>query len=388
MASLRACNITDTPRIHKQHIGMNILSLVSIAWLTFVCLYVTPTAAQAQRRAPNVSFGRALSSSRGRSFKNAAPVSLVLLHTQGEGSHAIAHNLRSFECVNFNTGEPFEPRNFKQVKKLRPKFVRTFYSTPVTNLSKALTKLWPFDKDEARPTNFNDMPQGLKQIVGSSAAWKPCQCEVRAAHLWATSGAIGMMHAMHLDVVVAIRTDLMRWSLSAYGDIFKEAGKSHPQFDKNYKVPKVEYNITKLQKISYMLIRRWRENLRIIEGLVRLKAPLPQVVIYERLLDNVTTIKSELHDFIQRRAKANGATCEFPPRKIELETHVHKAHSNNIEEFVINADEVKTFFKSVKFPTFSQLVKTQTQLCKPGLPPKIQALCGQLTWMKEGNDTL
>jgi len=78
----------------------------------------------------------------------------------------------------------------------------------------------------------------------------------------------------------------------------------------------------------------------------------PLILFYEEFADQPESVRAQIRVFLQRRSKNAG--CEFAPEKT-FSTHVRKAHSNRIADFVENAAEVIHHFEVTAYPTFPQI---------------------------------
>ena len=182
------------------------------------------------------------------------------MHTAGEGSHGIADLAGSFANANVHKGEPFEMRNYNQIAKAKRPLMRAFYRTKLP----AGTAVGARPIKDAIKLVFpaGGGKRGLDHIMYGFGSFGAPQdgCEARGTLLYSAVGHAGQVCGEQLEPIIAVRGDLMRWSISNYADIVKSFGPAHPQFAPDAVKDGVlgRIDITKLASIARKMVGRWR----------------------------------------------------------------------------------------------------------------------------------
>jgi len=163
-----------------------------------------------------------------------------------------------------------------------------------------------------------------------------------------------------------VRTDLMRWAISEYckKQTIANRGGVPVATKECFEVPDPQfrggaegvhtYNVTTLAKIAKVLVQEWKADSDVIH--LGFPKGLTQFVFYEDLLQ----AQEGAADQVERQLEAYGRwileklNLKFPKgchrnvtrSKIAVKEAVEKVHSNDIEEFVKNADAVRELFKN------------------------------------------
>ena len=188
---------------------------------------------------------------------------------------------------------------------------------------------------------------------------------MKRAHRRGGSGPLDDLKAQKLvRFMPQVRVDLMRWAISEYCKKQTEQGHrgvpaaakecfevSDPQFRANSDSGVNTYNVTTLAKIAKVLMQEWRTD----SDITHLGFPkeLTQFVFYEDLLQ---AQDGDAHQ-VERQLEAYGRwileklNVKFPKgchrnftRLQNDKDVVEKVHSNDIEDFVANADAVRELF--------------------------------------------
>jgi hypothetical protein len=265
---------------------------------------------------------------------------LVILHHAGHtGSHALCQLLGTLDCVQADCDEPV------------------------------------FDAEEVK---------GFRLASNKTIALRMYRMK--------GSGQLNDLKAQELvRFMPQVRRDLMRWSLSEYckrqgnRGVPKAKGRcfeaDDPQFcgakkDPRFCGPQMQkhtYEIPILQAVANVLMEHWRHDADIAN--LGFPKELTHFVFYEDLLraedgKEDAQVEGQLQDYalwILKRlglAVPEGCHRNDAPRysKLKLapgavDVGVEKVHSNDIEDFVSNADEVRKLFASGRFPTWDDVAQ-------------------------------
>jgi hypothetical protein len=140
------------------------------------------------------------------------------------------------------------------------------------------------------------------------------------------------------EVLILLRTDLMRWSLSEYDAVHLRGKEVHLQFanvnSKDRRVEMHHVDIKALTTIAHKRARVYGKKARYAKELNKCGKKVT-FVQYEYFLDSSPTCP-------QLEAPTAGS-------------RVHRVHSSRLADFVENSDEVFALFAGERFPSFSQL---------------------------------
>lgn len=157
-------------------------------------------------------------------------------------------------------------------------------------------------------------------------------------------------------VFIAIRQDMLKWALSKYhGDGTEKNG--HLQFKlmtkkiEKDKLKKIFVDRSKLNDLLNNCKKSNYNNLKIYKKLKK-KGIKVYPLFYEHFLHNKFDFFSELFDKIDYKIK-------LPTIKsiLNQDIKLKKVHSNNIEDFVINHQEIINNFKDEYFDFYKELEK-------------------------------
>ena len=156
------------------------------------------------------------------------------------------------------------------------------------------------------------------------------------------------------------RTDLMRKALSISKDELRATGESHPQFHPKVNVSRHHVKISNLKIAAQKTIREWSVNLNNIKVLIKkgiFSCDTARILFYEDiLLDPVSFGKRLYHAItagVNDAAIADNRTAALQLHSVLTEAGVRKVHSDDIDLFVENSNEVLQHFLTTNYPTFA-----------------------------------
>jgi hypothetical protein len=135
------------------------------------------------------------------------------------------------------------------------------------------------------------------------------------------------------EVLILLRTDLMRWSLSMYDTLHLRGKEVHLQFSKNPRVEMHNVDIKVLATIARARAGAYGKKARYARELSKCGKTVT-FVQYEHFLDSSPTCP---------QLEASSAT-----------SRVHRVHSSRVADFVENSGEVFALFAEERFPSFSR----------------------------------
>lgn len=322
------------------------------------------------------------SSAQGTPKENAVPQHLLVLHTLGEGAHAHGDILTSLPCTVYLRAEYLvgDTTSFAWLK--------TFFQGSLQSLGSRMASLLHKSREDwlasghtaaishKSPLN-NHLVKLHAEINGSkrrniNASCGSCvsrgmifRAEPETVQDWCAKGLFDSAERK-IQPVVLVRTDLLRWSLSAYNRRDAVYGEDNPQFCgvsslKNGVVKPcaterkmVTINLTILAKVASHNVNRWR-NVAQTLSILQQCGVQPMVSIYESFQD-AGLAQDQLSDYLVPCAPRRHQMKNIPG--FETGVTVHKAHSNQISDFVSNAREVYDFFHLHRvFPTFTEVLR-------------------------------
>jgi len=139
------------------------------------------------------------------------------------------------------------------------------------------------------------------------------------------------------EVLIMLRTDLMRWSLSEYDTVHLRGKRAHLQFEPDAEDRRVEMHhvdIEALANIAHKQVQIYGQKARYAKELNKCGKKVT-FVQYEYFLDS-------------------SPTCSQLEAPTSTE-RVHRVHSNRLADFVENPDEVFALFAGGIFPSFSKV---------------------------------
>jgi len=262
---------------------------------------------------------------------------IFLIHTAHEGSHAIGKELMEKAGVFF-TGEGLDARYYEGDKHGPASRRRTVVAWVCNGGGEAGYRVKRKITDEGLGWFFKE--PGVPRDPNTTALTLVRTDFNQDIRRCATVRG-------RVDVVLLVRRDLLRWSLSRYtAPGWKEP--DHPQFSNNYVAPAKRYEPEHLRQVARQLVEDWRAVLLTIKELhhccTRQVTDI-RIVTYESFLaDQKATIDYIMADL---------------PRNVHPDRprfhHPRKIHDHAIGTFVLNVAEIERAFASWGLPTFQDV---------------------------------
>lgn len=316
----------------------------------------------------------------GQLDKHGSAISFVIDHAANEGSHFISEQIQHrLACVRMDTRENFDTRrNPNRDSVIQEIVLQRFLdanSSDFISPSEIVGDLYTNDS-----TNVNSVQQTVARLSKEFFGLRPSkargeskaerekfdldfvnqkkiqfreQCgssEIRGALVRVSAPVICQFRPL---TFITVRTDLMRASLAGYEEDV------HAQFSTNFKTEMRTYDMKLLNESAQRVIGVWHN---IVEKVVAVRecGVEPQLLRYEEW----TSQTDQAFEQVRKRFEACGG---IPARvrnaderrafQLEHPVCVHKAHSNIISDFAVNAVEIEDFFSNRNFPTFDEVAQ-------------------------------
>jgi len=300
---------------------------------------------------------------------------LLVLHESGEGAHAFIDALNRRYCTAMgkeidSAGIPYKvggrisaPSLDREqaVQEHDYQVLRALFDTPFESLSQNVLERARAPIDLYGDIDRTQLNKQLAAIAdlgqGASTHHERCECVSRGAlvrlektHL-ASLCSLGLFRRSELASirpVILVRTDLMRYTLSAYSR-FSSKMANHPQFSAaNRSAGRIVYNLAKLFFAAKTRLKNWS---KIAENIAALQACNVTVTlsIYEEFED--------LMDVGQSLFKYLAPCVTSNLMRSWAKATVRKVHQHAISDFALNYEEIHHFFAASDFPTFGEVLQ-------------------------------
>jgi hypothetical protein len=290
---------------------------------------------------------------------------LLVFHAYGEGSHALSDALDNLGCVHFIRNEVF---------KAQVDVLHAFFTSPLETWRQATMRA-AIAGNMTEQRHLRELAAALDAFMEAETK-QGCHCSSRGALVrldvldgkpkggsWTTAEVrrgIGDLCPLFAPTdgsppvlpVILVRTDLMRWSLSAYGRL-TEAVDNNPQFD-NKEIVAMNYDLDLLDSGANKNVMVWRFKAVILNALRAVCGVRPAVHVYEAF-DMRQGLPEGMANYL---LPCYDGTADQLPVDASLET-VRQAHTYNINEFVSNAEAVVGLFAMSSFMTFGETLAEQ-----------------------------
>lgn len=328
------------------------------SWLALVTVLIIPSLTEAKKTPDDINQAHAIESilvERETCLKNDwdANLSFVVIHFSGEGAHYISSIMQKLDCLRFDPRESFDKRicckRFDQAKPLS-----RWFNASKGNFPRCQTIFGEDRKESCHNLNmqYGYSRRSIQYINNSFDEYAKikndqfaaaCPCEIRGALVRMQPELICKLKLRPLFI---IRSNLLRYSLSNYDP------KEHDQF-LNKKTPKLKYDLPTLHQKVIGMLSRWG---KMLTSYYQTKScgVDPLFVVYEKWqIDPIGELERIRADF-QKCANCPIRQINDDHDRLGSMEHLHKVHSDNISEFVENAQEVTDWFESMRFPSFEE----------------------------------
>ena len=278
----------------------------------------------------------------------AQPFAFVMLHTEHEGSHAMAEQVNRFNCTAVLTQEQLDPHRQPAdhseggVNSTLLEALQAIFNGGADAVAQTLQRMGRCRTAECI-AEFKDLN---REGVSKGVLLRDRSKGVLLVQLHKELQAAGKPG---LKPLFLVRSDLLRWSLSRYDSKWSSTkapeGAGVSQSSRmSLPVERRTYDLEHLARIAEKGIQSWKERVSVVRYL-RQHGLSPEVLLYE---DFLATSPDAWSAAILE--KVNADPCEPHEKRT---ARVRRVRQGNIRDFAANAEAVEALF--AKYPSLASL---------------------------------